>query len=338
MPIGAAPGSWTGLRACLILMLGAGMICATALAAPPAQNRSGVPQTQTAAAHPANYVEADTCALCHEEQVKEFATNPHQKMALMPGDVPGVTCENCHGPGQAHIDGGGDITKIFSPLKASAKDVDAKCLSCHSKDHPDFLRGPHAKGGVSCISCHSVHGGAQLMPSLRVAALLGSTASSTTNSKEREHLLKAPQPVLCFQCHADIKAFFNMPVHHKVPEGLILCTDCHDVHGTFEKSNLRSRVDSNLICTKCHTEKQGPFVYEHTPIKGEGCLGCHTPHGSQNARLLNMPSINTLCNQCHSPVGAGSVHGQGPGSAEILPCTSCHTYIHGSNLNVAFIR
>ena len=30
-----------------------------------------------------------------------------------------------------------------------------------------------------------------------------------------------------------------MPFHHKVNEGLVKCSDCHDVHGTFEKSNLK---------------------------------------------------------------------------------------------------
>jgi predicted CXXCH cytochrome family protein len=67
-------------------------------------------------------------------------------------------------------------------------------------------------------------------------------------------------------------------------------------------------------------------------------MACHTPHGSQNARLLNVPNINTLCNQCHSPVAADTVHGMGKGSSEIAPCTDCHTFIHGSNLNVAFLK
>jgi hypothetical protein len=26
------------------------------------------------------------------------------------------------------------------------------------------------------------------------------------------------------------------------------------------------------------------------------------------------------------------------GSSELAPCTSCHTYIHGSNMNQAFLR
>ena len=206
------------------------------------------------------------------------------------------------------------MTKIFNPAKASAKDVDAKCLSCHAGAHPNFDRSPHAKANVSCISCHSIH-----------------------KSKE-EALLKAPQPTLCFQCHAETEAQFNMPFHHKVNEGLVKCSDCHDVHGTFSNNNLRSTADQSMICTKCHTEVRGPFVYEHAPVKAEGCLACHSPHGSQNARLLNMPNINVLCNQCHSAVASGAVHGQGQGSSDSVPCTSCHTYIHGSNMNVAFLR
>jgi DmsE family decaheme c-type cytochrome len=312
MPIGAAPGKRAGLRVIFMFVLGAGVLCATALAAPPAGAKS--PDAPGKSAARADFVGADTCASCHEEVSKGFATNPHAKMALMHGST-GITCENCHGAGSDHVAGGGDVTKIFNPAKHSAKEVDEKCLSCHAGAHPDFERSPHAKANVSCISCHSIH-----------------------KSEDKAQLLKASQPTLCFQCHADQKSAFNMPFHHQVNEGLIKCSDCHDVHGTFEKSNLRSRNDSNLICTKCHTEMRGPFVYEHTPVKAEGCMGCHTPHGSQNARLLNMPSINNLCNQCHSPVAAATIHGQGAGSSELAPCTSCHTYIHGSNMNVAFLR
>jgi DmsE family decaheme c-type cytochrome len=319
-----APDEQPGLRASLRFLLAACMLCAAAFPAglPEARAQTApptaaAPATTAAPATPAAHAEfvgADTCATCHAEEAKNFVTNPHTKMALMHGNANGVTCENCHGAGSEHVSSGGDITKIFDPAKGSRKEVDAKCLSCHSGAHPDFMRSPHARANVGCTSCHSIHA-----------------------SKE-ETLLKAPQPTLCFQCHTDTKAAFNMPFHHQVNEGLIKCTDCHDVHGTFEKSNLRSRNDSNLICTKCHTEMRGPFVYEHTPVKAEGCMGCHSPHGSQNARLLNMPSINNLCNTCHSPVASATIHGQGAGSSELAPCTSCHTYIHGSNMNVAFLR
>ena len=309
---GAVPRKQPGLRVFLMVLLGAGMLCATALAAPPPGAKAQ--DAQAAGAAHAEFVGADTCATCHEEVSKGFATNPHTKMALMHGNANGVTCENCHGAGSEHVAGGGDVTKIFDPAKASAKDVDAKCLSCHAGAHPDFMRAPHAKAGVSCISCHSIHG------------------------SKADTLLKAPQPTLCFQCHTDVKPQFSMPFHHLVNEGVVQCTDCHDVHGTFGNNNLRSTVDQNMICTKCHMDKRGPFVYEHAPVKAEGCLACHSPHGSQNARMLNMPNINVLCNQCHSAVAAGTIHGQGQGSSDSVPCTSCHTYIHGSNFSVAFLR
>ena len=66
-------------------------------------------------------------------------------------------------------------------------------------------------------------------------------------------------------------------------------------------------------------------MFEHAPVKAEGCWHCHTPHGSQNPRLLNMPSIATLCNQCHSPLSAGGVHGLDAGSTTVTPCITCHT-------------
>jgi DmsE family decaheme c-type cytochrome len=295
----------------LLLVFAIGAFCAVSLAAP-AGGKKEAAKTQAAAT--GEFVGSETCATCHDEVSKGFAGNPHAKMAAMHGDK-SVTCENCHGAGKAHVDGGGDTSKIFNPAKASAKDVDAKCLTCHASAHPNFDRSPHAKANVGCASCHSVH----------------------ANGKT-EHLLKASQPQLCYQCHTDVKPAFNMPFHHKVNEGLVQCGDCHNVHGTFGNASLKSTADQNAVCTKCHTDTRGPFVFEHAAVKGEGCMSCHTPHGSQNARMLRMPSINALCTQCHSPVAAARVHGLYTGSASAQPCIDCHTMIHGSNVSQAFLR
>jgi DmsE family decaheme c-type cytochrome len=284
-----------------------------ALAAGAGQQMAASSQPQ-AAVNPADLVGQEMCATCHADVVKKFDGNPHARLALE-HEGKGVTCESCHGPGKAHVEGGGDITKIRHFDKASTQEIDATCMGCHAGVHPNFERSPHAKAGVSCLGCHSVHA-----------------------PEAEEHLLKAEQPKLCFQCHSDVKPAFDMPFHHPVNEGAVSCSDCHDVHGTFGNNNLKSTADQNAICTKCHAETRGPYVYEHAAVKAEGCVGCHTPHGSQNARLLNMPNINTLCNQCHSPVAAGTVHGMNAGSSELASCTTCHTMIHGSNLNQAFIK
>jgi len=273
---------------------------------------------QAVAAKPGQFAGAETCALCHADLATKFSSNPHSQLALMHGGK-GVTCESCHGPGQAHVASGGDPTKILQLSKMPAKQVDTTCLGCHAGAHPNFERSDHGKAGLSCTSCHSVH-------------------NSSGSPEAGPVLLKVDQPMLCFSCHADVKPAFSQPFHHKVNEGLVKCSDCHDTHGTFGNNQLRSTADQNMICSKCHTETRGPFVFEHAAVKAEGCLGCHSPHGSQNARLLNVPNINQMCNQCHSPVAAGTIHGMNAGSAEVQSCIGCHTMIHGSNINPAFIR
>ena len=64
------------------------------------------------------FVGSETCALCHADESKKFGDNPHARLALEHGGK-GVTCESCHGPGKAHVDGGGDAAKIFCFTKAT---------------------------------------------------------------------------------------------------------------------------------------------------------------------------------------------------------------------------
>src|SRR5580704_13448993 len=181
-------------------LLFAGILCSARVfaASPAGINPFGAKTSQSAAA-PGDYVGQETCATCHDEVAKGFNSNPHTKLAEMHGKT-GVTCEGCHGPGKAHVDSGGDVTKIFNPAKATAKEVDAKCLGCHQGQHANFERTAHGENNVSCVSCHSVHHG-----------------------EDKEQLLKVAEPKLCFQCHTDTKAQFNMPFHHKVEEGLLKC-------------------------------------------------------------------------------------------------------------------
>jgi len=151
-------------------------------------------------------------------------------------------------------------------------------------------------------------------------------------------LLKASQPKLCFQCNTDVKPSFSMPFHHKVNEGLVKCSDCHDVHGTFGNNNLKSTADQNRICTKCHSETRGPFVYEHAPVKLEGCMACHQPHGSAQPALLKVRAP-FLCQTCHEGTGHPSIMNTPKGLSGGMPspyllggsCLNCHSQIHGSN-------
>lgn len=319
LPIGAVPAKLPGLRACLMLMLGACILCANSHAAPAAKSHPAptAAAEQTKDSTPNSYVGGDVCATCHADVSKKFAGNPHTRLGAQHGTA-GVNCEGCHGPGGAHVAGGGDITKILNPAKATAPEVDKLCLGCHQGKHQNFERSAHGEANISCIGCHDIH-----------------------NSKE-DALLKAPQVTLCFQCHTDVKPQFSMPFHHKVNEGLVQCSDCHDPHGTLERKGLKSATEQDAVCVKCHTETAGPWVYEHNVVKTEGCTACHTPHGGPNPRLLNRANVNTICLQCHSPSPdfttgppAGPSHNQ---AAQYQSCLICHASIHGSNTSAVFFN
>lgn len=273
------------------------------------------------AVHGNDYVGAETCKMCHAPEADGLHANPHWKLELQGkrGGAPAATCEGCHGPGQAHVDGGGDKTKIFRFGTASVKDADKQCLTCHQTggSHDEYLRSAHAQGKVGCLGCHSVHA-----------------------AKEPVGLLKAAQPTLCYTCHTDIRGQFSKPIHHKVNEGLLKCTDCHSPHGGTQDKLLKTTATNDAVCTKCHTEKMGPFTFEHPPVKIEGCASCHVPHGSANARLLNRSNVNTLCIQCHTDSlstapSAPSFHNQ---AIQYQACTTCHVSLHGSNFDRYFFK
>jgi DmsE family decaheme c-type cytochrome len=299
----------------LMLLLGAAMLCTTSIAAQQIEEqRNGQQALRTDSS---NFVDRDGCATCHKEAVKGFAGNPHGKPALS-DDGKGATCESCHGPGKEHAKGG-DVTLIFDPATATAKEVDEKCQACHGSQHANLERSAHGRGNVSCIGCHTIH--APVAP---------------------KHLLKMEQPQLCFQCHNDVKPQFSMPFHHKVEEGLIDCTDCHDAHGESGENTLPSSIWQFIMCTKCHAPTAGPFVHEHPAIKAGGCNFCHFSHGGANHKLLIQADVNKICLQCHLPSpnpGAGRPavpeHTQ---SAQNSSCISCHASIHGSNISDVFLR
>jgi predicted CXXCH cytochrome family protein len=204
------------------------------------------------------------------------------------------------------------------PFVPGANFVGSKaCTECHEDTTEHFGSASHARlaladGKVGDTGCEACHGAG----STHVKS--GGGAGTIVNPGK--------SPEACFACHLDKRGEFSLPNAHPVLAGQVSCVDCHDVHeGSAIKGSGASMESVNESCAKCHTAQKGPFVFEHVAAK-DGCVSCHNPHGSVNAKML-VARDNNLCLSCHltAPPADAAAAGQ--------ISTSSHEAVHGSNAN-----
>lgn len=271
---------------------------------------------------PSQYVGQDTCLTCHEQQSYKGTLHALTSNPRTPAST--HQCESCHGPGKAHVDGGGDKSKIVNPKNLKPQAASESCTSCHNRGtHALWSGSQHDSRNVGCISCHSVH--------------------KPVGPKQ----LKAKSEIeLCSTCHRNVTnkqyRFNHMPVR----EGKLSCSSCHNIHGSANLKLLKAGTTIDESCTSCHAEKRGPYLWEHAPV-ANACVTCHDPHGSNNDRMLAQ-KVPFLCQRCHvtsrhpptvydgfvlnNSTSANKIFGRG--------CVVCHQQIHGSNApsGKAFLR
>ena len=166
-------------------------------------------------------------------------------------------------------------------IRAFAKRAAAR----RQRDLPDLPRSAaptrcgraasHDARNLSCATCHSVH----------------------TFKSEHAQLKTAREMDTCATCHRDKVAKIDRSGHMPLREGKMECSTCHNPHGSTNVKQLRKGDSVAEMCTSCHADKRGPFLWEHAPTR-DGCTTCHDPHGSSNERMLvTKPPI--LCQRCH---------------------------------------
>jgi DmsE family decaheme c-type cytochrome len=256
------------------------------------------------------------CFHCHANKMDlARVAGPHQICGTN-----GFNCTTCHDP--------------HGTLKESSR-TDL-CLSCH-KGAPTMAwhSSIHQNNGVACTDCHNPH------PDATVPRFVNIDHYKVERPKRLA--MSVQEPEACYKCHAKIYGLNAMPYHHPVKEGKMVCSDCHDPHGQYLR-NLKEET-INLLCYKCHAEKQGPFAFEHPPVT-ENCCICHEPHGTVAKNLLRQP-VTFLCLRCHAGhaatshanilAGSGSsgnsnlVTAQQFQKALYTDCTHCHAQIHGTD-------
>jgi DmsE family decaheme c-type cytochrome len=264
---------------------------------------------------PGPAVDTKECLTCHEPAATGMKHTPHAALEQ--------SCVACHDAGKAaaHMAGQIEGNDVPGPSlkKVAAASLDATCLKCHDKGHQaNFTGGVHERRNVSCVSCHSVH----------------------APKSPKAQLKLASQSETCFTCHQTIRGKTMRTSHHPVREGRMECTSCHDPHDSTSPKMITAGY-VNEKCLECHTEKRGPFLWEHAPVR-ENCLNCHDPHGSNHDKML-VAKLPFLCQRCHlstrhpgtlydarNTVVGASLSAVSNRSAEHA-CRNCHINIHGSN-------
>jgi DmsE family decaheme c-type cytochrome len=294
-----------------------------ALAAPAQSQQTAAPQQAVAQAS------VQTCLTCHggDPKVTAILQSPMAVMGDPRTPFAQGGCESCHGDASAHLAGKAMFPSVVfvGPHKSPVEVRNQVCQGCHQGDPMviNWTGSSMQRAGVACTDCHTAH------------------------AAKDPVMVKATQAEVCFTCHASQRADSFKYSHHPVREGLVACSDCHNPMGGPGDTKGLKEFTVNETCYNCHAEKRGPLLWEHQPVR-ENCMNCHTPHGSNEPRLLKA-RMQFLCSTCHAAETANHSGGAFGGARSVPPrggpgnlsfnsalanqraCVNCHSEIHGSN-------
>ena len=203
------------------------------------------------------------CIACHSGRPQPIAgfAGKYQNTIFTQSSV---GCENCHGPGSAHVEAmgrGEDYPKgtdptIVNPARLTGQLADDICMSCHQvgdarvlqpgKTYQDFRPGEPLDKTVSIF---------QIPP----------TRESPPQDDHVEHYYSMSLSK-CF------RATRNQPADKQ-----LRCISCHDPH--VEPTAAEAPAYFNGKCLSCHTAAicSGPAEARRQTTPQDNCIGCHMP-------------------------------------------------------------
>lgn len=192
------------------------------------------------------------CLDCHSTS---FPLNADRRAVRYSGNYqPGILCEKCHGPGQAHVsyhtshpaDSLGQF--ILNPARFSRDRKVDNCALCHSGER-DPRRPPF-----------SYRPGAVLDEYL-------APARETPDPDVHGNQVGLLQRSKCFRSSPDMS-----------------CSTCHDVHRPE-----RDLADFVPKCLACHQTDHHPMAEQLGERLTASCIDCHMPNRRSRAIEINTP-------------------------------------------------
>ena len=193
------------------------------------------------------------CIVCHSGQPRpvldgngRFREPPFAELA--------IGCENCHGPGEAHVAAaqmGSPLGSIANPAKLSPWLADNICMSCHQTGDARVLQAGKTyrdfRPGVELDDTLSIF----LVPFRR-------------ESVPKDDLLEHYLSMRLSKCYRN-------------SSGRLGCISCHDPH--VEPSPQEAPAYFREKCLACHNEKSCavPLSLRQHKTPPDDCAGCHMP-------------------------------------------------------------
>lgn len=202
-----------------------------------------------------------------------------------------VQCENCHGPGLAHVQNPTFTTAPLASVNAGLN-LGRGCGDCHNGVHHPFVeewaQSPHAqvlappKNNPNCQGCHIAQG------ALRQFNVQGRYIEQDS----------APLPITCAVCHDP----------HGPHDTTTTTVGARVVHQL--RYSISSPDPSQNLCMRCHNRRGGP----------DPTASLSGPHAPQTALLLGTagwwpPNLPT------NPGSIVTTHGS---AANPSMCATCH--------------
>lgn len=179
---------------------------------------------------------AEGCIACHSGRPRVSATGsgryeepPFAEMA--------IGCENCHGPGSAHVRGG----KIVNPAKLSRELSDDICRKCH-------------QGGDARVLLSGKRE-ADFRPGMPLGDVLGIFKAARTGDTDLLEHHDAMEASRCYQKSGSMSCRTCHNPHAEKVDYNATCLGCHTPHKTKEGS-----------CVTCHMPKREIGFIAHSAL------------------------------------------------------------------------
>ncbi len=196
------------------------------------------------------------CIVCHSGQPQPVRER-HGLYRDPPFKEPAIGCENCHGPGQLHVQerakglSRGTDRSIVNPARLPGWLADNICMNCHQggearvlqpgKDHLDFRPGTPLDDTVAIF---------KVAPSRYLPQ----------DSDVLEHYWS-----------------MTLSACYRASGGRLRCTSCHDPH--VQPAADEAPAYFRKKCLGCHSEQSCalPVTQRSSARTGDACASCHLP-------------------------------------------------------------